>query len=254
MRTIKHHSRKENFMHGRITTRRIAITVVAGAATLAVLAPAASAAAATVHPTQAAARADAKLAAELTVAGYTTYLKHQKTPEAKKALQSFLKLPAGKQARFVKYLQNRDIYKALINQTKGNFNRQLKVVDPYNADVKFVTEVTAKSVKGKSTQQISFTVTETIFNIPVTSETVNLRYDVVKGKVTGTPRAASDVKNINAAITIHKGTVGAVNTGVATASTTWKATPRLKSFGKGVDKVQEVAGHTGTWKAKLANR
>ncbi|MFD8466608.1 hypothetical protein ACFV10_16040 [Streptomyces cyaneofuscatus] len=76
-----------------------------------------------------------------------------------------------------------------MDQAKGSVGRKLKVVDPYNQDIKFVTEVTAKTLKGKSTKQASFTVTETIFGIPVTSETLNLRYHVFKGKVTGTVTA-----------------------------------------------------------------
>ncbi|MFI8355663.1 hypothetical protein [Streptomyces cyaneofuscatus] len=244
-------------MHSRIPTRRLAASGIVGVAALAALAPAASAMDATGHPstTQAVVQAEAKPAAQLTVKSYTTYLKQQKTPEAKKALDAFSKLPAGKQVRFVKYLQNRDIYKALMDQAKGNVGRKLKVVDPYNQDIKFVTEVTAKTLKGKSTKQVSFTVTETIFGIPVTSETLNLRYHVLKGKVTGTVTANSEIKNVNAAIRIHKGKVArSGHTGVATASTVWKAVPRVKSFGKGVDKVQEVTADTRTWKAKLANR
>lgn len=243
-------------MHSRIPTRRLAASAVAGTAALAVLAPTASAMEANApHHIQTVAQVKAKPAAQLTVKSYTTYLKQQKTPEAKRTLNAFAKLPAGKQAKFVKYLQNRDIYKALIDQAKGNLDRKLKVVDPYNPDVKFVTEVTAKTLKGKSTKQISFTVTETIFGIPVTSETLNLRYQVFKGKVTGTPSANSEIKNVNAAITLHKGKVARTgHTGVATASTVWKAVPRVKSFGKGVDKVQEITADTRTWQAKLANR
>ncbi|MBT2525308.1 hypothetical protein J7E91_07630 [Streptomyces sp. ISL-99] len=245
-------------MHSRILTRRLAASAVAGTAALAVLAPTASAMEANAHrphDTQTVAQAEAKPAARLTVKSYTTYLKQQKTSEAKKTLNAFTKLPAGKQAKFVKYLQNRDICKALIDQAKGNLDRKLRVVDPYNADVKFVTEVTAKTLKGKSTKQISFTVTETIFGIPVTSETLSLRYQVFKGKVTGTPNANSEIKNVNAAIALHKSKVRRTgHTGVATASTVWKAVPRVKSFGKGVDKVQEITADARTWKAKLANR
>ncbi|MGW5067386.1 hypothetical protein ACWEQJ_14880 [Streptomyces cyaneofuscatus] len=187
-------------MHSRIPTRRLAASGIVGVAALAALAPAASAMDATGHPstTQAVVQAEAKLAPQLTVKSYTTYLKQQKTPEAKKTLDAFSKLPAGKQVRFVKYLQNRDIYKALMDQAKGSVGRKLKVVAPYNQDIKFVTEVTAKTLKGKVARS--------------------------------------------------------GHTGVATASTVWKAVPRVKSFGKGVDKVQEVTADTRTWKAKLAKR
>ncbi|MFJ9980521.1 hypothetical protein [Streptomyces cyaneofuscatus] len=68
-------------------------------------------------------------------------------------------------------------------------------------------------------------------------------------------KTPSEIKNVNAAIRIHQGKVArSGHTGVATASTVWKALPRVKSFGKGVDKVQEVTADTRTWKAKLANR
>ncbi|MBT2487459.1 hypothetical protein J7E96_02665 [Streptomyces sp. ISL-96] len=245
-------------MHSRISTRRLAASAVAGAAALAVLAPTTSAMDANAQPSNnQAVQAEAQpVAAQLTVKSYTAYLKQQKTPEAKKALNAFTKLPTSKQARFVKYLQDRDIYKALIDQARGNIDRRLKVVDPYNKDVTFITEVTAgKTAMGKSTKQVSFTVTETIFGIPVTSETLNLRYEIFKGKVSGTPRASSEIKNVNAAIRITKGKVARTgHTGVATASTVWKAVPRVQSFGKGVDKVQEITADTRTWKAKLANR
>ncbi|MBT2487452.1 hypothetical protein J7E96_02625 [Streptomyces sp. ISL-96] len=248
-------------MHSRIATRRIAASAVAGAAALAVLAPTASAMDATAYlnSTQAVAQAEAKQPAQLTVKNYTAYLKHQKTPEARKALNAFTKLPADKQARFVKYLQNRNIYKAFSGQAKGKIDRPLKVVDSYNKDVKFVTEVTSKTdqaVQGKSVEWISFTVTERIFNVPVTSETLNLRYQFDKGKVTDVLRAGSEVKNVNAAIAIHKGKVArrGHHAAVATASTVWTIYPLVKSFGKDLDKVQEVASGSGTWKAKLATR
>ncbi|GHH82109.1 hypothetical protein [Streptomyces capitiformicae] len=232
-----------------LATRRLATVVVAGAASLAVLAPAASAADSA---------AAAKLPAKLTVKSYTGYLKAQKTPEAKKALKSFSALPAAKKAKFLKYLQDREVYEAMSTQTKGTVNRSVKAVRHYDANVKFnVQIITKKNIKDpKGPASLTFSVTESIYNIPVTTETLNLRYNVVKGKVVaGSARATAEVKNVNAAIAITNNNKVTVNKkGIPKASTTWKATPRVASFGPGVKKLQEGWAQSSYWAVKLVNR
>jgi hypothetical protein len=231
----------------RLATRRLATVVVAGAASLAVLAPAASAAD----------TAAAKLPAKLTVKSYTGYLKAQKTPEAKKALKSFSALPAAKKAKFLKYLQDREVYEAMSTQTKGTVNRSVKAVRHYDANVKFnVQIITKKNIKDpKGPASLTFSVTESIYNIPVTTETLNLRYNVVKGKVVaGSARATAEVKNVNAAIAITNDKVTVNKKGIPKASTTWKATPRVASFGPGVKKLQEGWAQSSYWAVKLVNR
>lgn len=235
-------------MHSRLITRRLASVAVAGAAAIAVLAPAASAADGD---------AAAKLPAKLTVKGYLTYLETQKTPEAKKALKSFSALPAAKKAKFVTYLQDREVYEAMSTQTKGTVNRSVKAVRHYDANVKFnvqiITKMNIKDPKGPAS--LTFSVTESIYNIPVTTETLNLRYNVVKGKVVaGSARATAEVKNVNAAIALTNNKVTVNKKGIPKASTTWKATPRVASFGPTVKKLQEGWAQSSYWAVKLVNR
>lgn len=238
-------------MHS-VTTRRLATIAVAGAATLAVLAPTASAG--DTAPQQGtrtvAAQSAAKLPAKLTVKSYLAYLKAQKTPEAKRTLKSFSALPAAKQTRFVGYLQNGKIYASLFKQLKGNVNRPVKTVTPFNKDVKFVHEV-ASTRNAKGAASVSYTATETIYGIPVTTEKLTLHYKIVKGKVQRKATAVAKVTNVNAAVAIKGGPVKATVKGIARADVTWKATPKVTAVGKPVVKDQAVTGHVNTWTASL---
>jgi hypothetical protein len=229
-------------------TSRLTTAAIATAAGLAVLAP-------TAHAVNAVdASAAAKPPARLTVASYTAYLKAQKTPEAKKTLKKFSALSNLQKYYFVQYLQNRAIYKALVQQTKGNVGRSVHVVKPFNKDVRFVTDVVSQAGKDKNrTTRVTFTVTEEIYRIPVTSETLSLRYQAVKPTTKASARAA--VTNVNAAIAIKPGKV-AVQGGKAGAAahTSWTALPQVKSFGKKLVKDQNLASTRGTWKAQLLNR
>lgn len=245
-------------MHS-VTTRRLATIAVAGAATLSVLAPTASAADTGSHQgtwtaasQTAASQTAAKLPAKLTVKSYTAYLKAQKTPEAKRTLKSFTALSAAKQARFVGHLQNGKIYASLFKQLKGSLNRPVKTVTPVNKDVKFVHEVSStRNVKGAVS--VSYTATETIYGIPVTSEKLTLHYVIVKGKVQRNARAVAKVTNVNAAVAIKPGKVRATVKGIARADVTWKATPQVKAVGKTVLKDQSVTGHLNTWTAAIVH-
>ncbi|WP_328506651.1 hypothetical protein [Streptomyces sp. NBC_00391] len=244
-------------MHS-VTTRRLTAVFVAGAASLAVLAPAASAGEAGPHQgtqtaasqTAASQTAAAKLPAKLTVKSYTAYLKAQRTPEAKRTLKSFSALPAAKKTAFVGYLQNGKIYASLFRQLKGNLNRPVKTVTPYNKDVKFVHEVSS-SKNTKGAVAVSYTATETIYGIPVTSEKLTLHYKIVKGKVQRGARAVAKVTNVNAAVAIKGGGVKVAVKGIARADVTWKATPKVQAVGKPVLKDQAVTGHLNTWTASL---
>ncbi|WP_327728691.1 hypothetical protein OG250_20645 [Streptomyces sp. NBC_00487] len=239
-------------MHS-VTTRRLTTVVVAGAASLAVLAPAASASEAGPHQgtqTAASQTAAAKLPAKLTVKSYTAYLKAQRTPEAKRTLKSFSALPAAKKTAFVGHLQNGKIYASLFRQLKGNVNHPVKTVTPYNKDVKFVHEVSS-SKHTKGAVAVSYTATETIYGIPVTSEKLTLHYKIVKGKVQRNARAVAKVTNVNAALAIKGGGVKVAVKGIARADVTWKATPKVQAVGKPVLKDQAVTGHLNTWTASL---
>jgi hypothetical protein len=243
-----------------LTTRRLTTVVVAGAATLAVLAPAASASEAGPHQgtrttgsqTVAAPAAAAKLPAKLTVKSYTAYLRAQQTPEAKRTLKSFSALPAAKKTAFVGHLQNGKIYASLFRQLKGTVNHPVKSVTPYNQDVKFVHEVSS-SKDTKGAVSVSYTATETIYGIPVTSEKLTLHYKIVKGKVQRNARAVAKVTNVNAALAIKGGGVKVAVKGIARADVTWKAAPKVQAVGKPVLKDQAVTGHVNTWTASLVH-
>lgn len=239
------------------TMRRMSTAVVAGAAAVAVLAPAASAATAAPSAPAAVAGVQAEAAAKkLTVSGYVSYLKTSKKPEAKQTLAQFNKLPQAKKVKFVNYLQNRGVYTALTASMKGTVNRDLRVVTPYNADVNFLK--TVRTVQGKDKQRttkVTFTVTERIYGIPVTSEQVSVKYQAKPVKPGGFVRGEAKVTNVNAAIGILAGKIEARKViGGYLAGTRWTATPNYQSFGKKVIKEQNVTSGSGYWKAILANR
>lgn len=222
------------------TTGRLTSAAVATVAGLAVLAPAA----------QAVEQGPAMPAAKLTVAGYTKYLKAQSTPEARKALKKFLALSKGQQAVFVKDLQDRRIYKALLGKVTAPIGKPVSITDPYNKEVRFVTKATSTVAKDKNrTATVRFTVTQEIFRIPVTSETLTISYPTA-GEGPRRARATAEVTNVNAAIAIKGGRVSVKGSG---ATTSWAATPQVKSFGKAVHKKQNVLGAKSGFRADLVN-
>ncbi|WP_326579165.1 hypothetical protein OG889_18165 [Streptomyces sp. NBC_00481] len=222
------------------TTGRLTTAAVATVAGLAVLAPAA----------QAVEQAPAKPAVKLTVAGYTKYLKAQKTPAAQQTLKRFLGLSKGQQAVFVKDLQDRKIYKALLGKVAAPVGRPVSITDPYNKEVRFVTKASSSVAKDKNrTTTVSFTVTQEIFRIPVTSETLTVSYPTA-GNGPKRTKASAKVTNVNAAIAIKPGRVSVKGLG---ASTSWAAVPQVKSFGKPAYKAQSVLGAKTGYRAVLKN-
>lgn len=223
------------------STGRLTSAAVATVAGLAVLAPAA-------HAVE---QGPAKPAAKLTVAGYTKYLQTQKSPEAKLALKKFLKLNKGQKAVFVKDLQDRRIYRALLGQARGPIGTPVSITDPYNKEVRFVTNVSSTVAKDKNrTTTVRFTVTEEIFKIPVTSETLTFRY-AAAGDGPRKTIGSAKVTNVNAAIAIKNNP--RVNIKGDYAQTRWVATPQVKSFGKAVVKQQDILGNKATFRAFLGN-
>ncbi|MFF6781760.1 hypothetical protein [Streptomyces sp. NPDC012510] len=222
------------------TTGRLTTAAIATVAGLAVLAPAA----------QAVEQAPAKSAAKLTVAAYTKYLKTQKTPAAQQTLKRFLSLSRGQQTVFVKDLQDRRIYKALLGKVAAPVGKPVSITDEYNKEVRFVTKASSSVAKDKNrTATVRFTVTQEIFRIPVTSETLTVSYPTA-GKGPKQAKASAKVTNVNAAIAVKPGRVTVKGFG---ASTSWAAVPQVKSFGKPVYKAQTVSGTKTSYKAALKN-
>lgn len=224
------------------TTGRLTSAAVATVAGLAVLAPAA----------QAVEQGPAEpMAPRLTVAGYTKYLKAQSTPEARKALKRFLTLSKGQQTVFVKDLQDRRIHKALVSKVTAPIGKPVTITDPYNQEVRFVTRATSKVAKDKSrTTTVSFTVTQEIFRIPVTSETLTISYPAAgegPKKITGKAR----VTNVNAAISIKDNP--RVEVKGSGARTLWVAIPQVRSFGKPVHKKQHIQPTASGFRAQLTD-
>ncbi|MFG2291481.1 hypothetical protein ACGFOU_36080 [Streptomyces sp. NPDC048595] len=242
-------------MH-KLAIRRIGTAVVAGAAAVAVLTPAAHAAVTPAATPAAALQAEQVKAKKLTVKAYVAYLKKDTTAGGRKTLTQFSRLPKAKQVKFVSYLQDRKVYRAMAAQTKGMVGQNLKVVTPYNKDVKFAKTVTTVRNKDRhATTTVTFTVTEKIFNIPVTSEEVAVRYQAHPGKSPAAARGTAEVKNLNAAITIRQGKTEARKTqGGYTAATRWTAIPNYTPIGAKVVKDQRITAGQGYFKASLTNR
>ncbi|MFF7977285.1 hypothetical protein [Streptomyces sp. NPDC007905] len=240
--------------NGSTWRSRFGTAAVAGAAAVAVLAPGASAAAFAPSVRQPLHAADsAQLPTQLTVASYQAWLKNAHAPEAAKTLKAFTALPNLKKYLFVQHLQKRSVYQALQTQLKGG-PRGLHTVVPYNKFVSFAHDVKVVKTGGrKPTTNVTFTVTERIFNIPVTAETVWVTYQATKGKRLSVAGGDARTVNTNAAITVKARNISKGQTG-ATAHTVaqWHATPRVASFGKAVDQQQSIdASASGYWNARL---
>ncbi|TGB09250.1 hypothetical protein [Streptomyces sp. MZ04] len=238
--------------------RNVRSTTVAALTALAVAAPV-GAAFADSHD------AAAAKPAKLTVKSYQAYLKQQKTPAAHKTLVAFRALPKGKQATFVKQLQNREAYLALSGSSKGGIKtgaRKSTVSVNKAVSITRASKVVSGTGKHRPTA-ISYTLTEKIFGIPVTSERVTVKYQLAskgKAKKIVKPSAKSKVVNTNAAIAISGPKVVktvAKGSGV-TARATFRAVPQVKSFGKKVVKDGTLrASHTAAgsyWSYSLNNR
>ncbi|MGW0735113.1 hypothetical protein [Streptomyces sp. NPDC002851] len=231
------------------TTLRAAVAAVLATGLL-------TGAAATATADQAAPQGQLK---RLTVKDYTSYLKQSKAPEAKRVYKGFKKLSAKDQQRFVNYLQNRNVYKAFVSSTKGHpMEGGAHFTKKYNRDVKFTTDVkpTSKGTTNK-THLVTHTVTEKIYNIPVTTQVFKLKYRTkYKKLIPGSVTARTAVSNANKVIHIRPGKVGARPVGnKATGSTIWHAVPGYKSFGKEVAKNHKLTATWDVrWTAKLTNR
>ncbi|MFD8548321.1 hypothetical protein [Streptomyces sp. NPDC059649] len=239
------------------TMRRIGSAAVAGAAALAVLAPAASAADRPSSAPAPVAAAEQSLGSKLTVKSYLQYLASRKTPEAKRTLKAFRALPKAKQQKFVGHLQNRKVYEALTASLKGTTRPGgRRAATPYNADVSFVKEVRVEAkgtIAGVNTR-VSFAMSEEIFGIPVTTEKVSVQYLARGGRATKLLHGDATVTNVNAAVDIKGGGKPRLVRGAASISATWKATPRFASFGAALNKIQALdAGVQGYWRASLHN-
>ncbi|MEU7428003.1 hypothetical protein [Streptomyces sp. NPDC040750] len=234
--------------------RRFCTAAVAGAAAVAVLAPGALAADFAPSVRQSLHAADsAQLPTQLTVAGYQAWLKSAHTPEAAKTLKAFTRLPNLKKYLFVQHLQKRSAYKALQTQLKGG-PRGLHTVVPYNKFVSFAHDVRVVKTGGrKPATKVTFTVTERIFNIAVTAETVWVAYQATKGRRLAVTDGDAQTVNTNAAITVKAQDIGTGQNGATVRTVAqWHTTPRVASFGKAVDQQQSIdVNASGYWKARL---
>ncbi|GFE25933.1 hypothetical protein RB199_30395 [Streptomyces libani] len=239
--------------------RRISSAAIAGAAAVAVLAPAASAMGTTTVVPAADSSASVSMN-KVTPDKYMAYLIKQRTPESRAVLKAFRALPKAKQVKFLGYLQSRTVYMAFGGQLRGHAdeNKPVRAVTNHNKDVKFVRATqTNKTKQGrKATVMVAFTVTEKVFNIPVTSEQVWVKYESKRGEVRKVLGGGAKLTNLNAAINITGGKVKPTNLEGHNGfvATTWKATQRADGFGGDIVKQQRVqAGWGNTFKANLNN-
>lgn len=205
----------------------------ATAAALAALAPAAQAAPAGHSTGTVAQAAAARTPAHLTVEGYKAYLKKNWKNGGRETTTAFKKLTPAQQKKFLRYLEDRKIYTALHDTVKGNIGHRLHVTDRYNQDVKLVTDVTSGIAKDKAaTATLSFSVSERVYGIPVTTETVTVTFQTRGHAKNKNAHAKATLKNVNAAVAVKASKVKAVSKGVVTnGSAVWTATPQVKAFG-----------------------
>ncbi|MFD8373556.1 hypothetical protein ACFV2Z_22740 [Streptomyces sp. NPDC059688] len=230
--------------------QRVSTAAVAGAAAVAILAPAASAApAVNGTPHAHASQAGTALPRQLTQDAYVAWLKKQHTDAAAATLKAFTKLSNLRKYIFLQQLQNRSAYAALQAQLKGGPKGFHKTV-PYNKVISIARDVAITKTRGKKpATTVTFTVTQTIYNIPVTSHTVWATYQTAKGKQLKVTDSGARVTNTNGAYAIKATSSGSTHTG---ATAQWHGAPRVASVGKAIDKQQSVATSASvSWKAGL---
>ncbi|GHE28960.1 hypothetical protein [Streptomyces capitiformicae] len=194
-------------------------------------------------------QAPAKPAApsKLTVDAYKAWLK--KAPGGLSTLAKFAKLPKAKQQAFVTYLQDANVIKAFKADHSGDVPKGGKKTIRYKKDVTFVSTVTStahKNKNGTTTLNLSVTATERIFDIPVTSVTTQLAYQVGKNHlVNGKGQTVSNKSRNHNAAFAFKASKGKIEpeANMLDGVTNWTATPKFKSAGtKSVNKVQVAIG------------
>ncbi|ROP44177.1 hypothetical protein [Streptomyces sp. PanSC9] len=230
--------------------QHVSAAAVAGTAAVAILAPAASATPATSGTQHAHASASSPaLPRQLTQDAYLAWLKNQHTDAAATTLKAFTKLSNLRKYIFLQQLQNRSAYAALQAQLKGGPKGFHKTV-PYNKVISIARDVKVTKSRGKKpATTISFTVTESIYNIPVTSHTVWATYQAAKGKQLKVTGSGARVNNTNAAYAIKATSSSSTPTG---ATAHWHAAPRVAAVGKAIEKQQTVATTASlSWKASL---
>jgi hypothetical protein len=241
------------------TLSRGTIAALATATAVAVLAPAAQAVTAAA-PTAPVAHTAAVLPAHLTVDGYQAYLKKNWAKGGRETSAAFKKLTPAQRKKFLLHLEDRKIYLALRNTVKGNVGHRLHIVNSYNQDVQLVTDVTSRIAGDKvATATLNFTVSERIYGITVTTETVTVSFETRGHAKNKNAHAKVTLKNVNAAIAVKASKPKAVAKGAITnGSTVWTATPQVRAFGKKVVKdqlIQSAVTKTGkTFSARLTNR
>lgn len=229
--------------------------VVATIAALAVAAPAGTAFADA--PATGSPAASAK-PSQLTVKGYIKALKADKTPAASKTLKAFKKLDGKKQYTFVKILQGRSAYKAVSGASKGVLKKGTRTsTEKLNSAVK-ITRSTAVTKNDKSGRRaVTFTVTERIHNIPVTSERISIKYTLKGKKKIDNPSASTKITNTNKAIAIKtpKATPVRVKGTNVSGHSAIKTIGTVKSFGRGkVTKKANIRIGLNTYRASIATR
>lgn len=236
---------------------RIRTATVTTVAALAVAAPAGVAVAhshVSGSPTASTAK---KKPAELTVNSYIKALKADKSPAAAKTLKAFKKLDSKKQYAFVKLLQTRDVYKAVVGRSKGTLKNGTRTsTKQLNSPAK-VTRSAVVAKNGKSGRRVvTFTVTERIYNIPVTSERISVKFTLKGKKKIVNPSAAIKITNTNKALVIKAPKTIPVRVKGANVSghSLIKATGTVKSFGKTVTKKANSRIGLGSYNASIVTR
>ncbi|MFG1667517.1 hypothetical protein [Streptomyces sp. Y7] len=240
--------------------RRAIVMFTAGAASLALLAPVASA---SDMPTSKLTHASpSDQGTELTPAEYRRYLQSLNNAEADEVRSEFDALSADDQTKFVNYLQDDQVYRAFIDTASSGVNASTSshTDTRYNADVTFSRDV-ERSRPAASTrlahwdEKATYTDKTKILGVTVTTLQVWVRYQCTRGEVTKVYNSGSGVKNFNAAVSID-GTDARPWTagGKAHAETVWKGSIIYKGFGVRIDKKQSlVASWDGHWKGSVKN-
>ncbi|MFF7264954.1 hypothetical protein ACFZCL_32390 [Streptomyces sp. NPDC008159] len=195
--------------------------------------------------------------AKLTVQDYRAFLKKGGGSSAT-LLKSFDGLPKAKQQKFVGYLQSAAVQKAFDAALGGYVTTSKCNWEDYNKDVRFTGDVRAvtKSDKVGRHTTLTFTATESIYNLPVISHKSVLSYTYRPGVGYKSPKFKSSLTNLNGAFAVTHGAKDSIRNGSGIwGVATWKYTPLYKSAGTApIVKQQTTLGHTAKFSARLTNR
>lgn len=197
------------------------------------------------------ASAETALQSESSINSFINYLQQESKidPEAKLTLEKFTSLTVEQKQKFIKYMQDPEVLKNLLNQAASTDELTTTM---YNGDVSIVSETAVKDVKSSSLVQdlaytqyrkATHTFTQYIYGVPITTLKTWVYYSHNGSRILSAYDNGASAKNFNFFVSISDKVGRPWNTSTKAYTTTiWSGYAVYKGAGIRLDKEQQVWG------------